>query len=190
MQVGILYQVLFSARQCYWWVLLMWLVCCHKLVTTRELTSTLMTHFWRAVAGAAHQHGSQTGGRWVEQKEQEEGEVEEPHRRPQLHDSNDSRQDQQQASWQQRRRLVQLQGQHQQQRGSTWRPRSRRRQLQQRARQLLRQQSHNGAAADARPNVAMLTAVPPTPCKAPLADLINSLSLANKVRGVRHPWYA
>lgn len=30
-------------------------------------------------------------------------------------------------------------------------------------------------------NVAMLTAIPPTPCKAPLADLINSLSLANKV---------
>ena len=32
------------------------------------------------------------------------------------------------------------------------------------------------------PNVAMLTAIPPTPCKAPLADLINSLSLVNKVR--------
>lgn len=32
------------------------------------------------------------------------------------------------------------------------------------------------------PNVAMLTAIPPMPCKAPLADLINSLSLVNKVR--------
>lgn len=31
------------------------------------------------------------------------------------------------------------------------------------------------------PNVALLTAVPPSPCKAPLADMLNSLSLANKV---------
>jgi hypothetical protein len=36
------------------------------------------------------------------------------------------------------------------------------------------------------PNVAMLTAIPPTPCKAPLADLVNSLSLVNKVRTCRN----
>lgn len=38
-------------------------------------------------------------------------------------------------------------------------------------------------------NVAMLTAIPPTPCKAPLADLINSLSLANKVDYARMHGY-
>lgn len=43
-------------------------------------------------------------------------------------------------------------------------------------------QAAAGQAAEAPQNVAMLTAIPPTPCKAPLADLINSLSLANKVR--------
>jgi len=35
------------------------------------------------------------------------------------------------------------------------------------------------------PNVALLTAVPPSPCKAPLADMLNSLSLANKVQYAR-----
>ncbi len=46
-----------------------------------------------------------------------------------------------------------------------------------------------GGGADGTPpfNVALLTAVPPSPCKAPLADLFNSLSLANKVRAPARP---
>lgn len=46
-----------------------------------------------------------------------------------------------------------------------------------------------GGGADGKPpfNVALLTAVPPSPCKAPLADLLNSLSLANKVRAPARP---
>lgn len=46
-------------------------------------------------------------------------------------------------------------------------------------------QAGGGAAGTPPLNVALLTAVPPSPCKAPLADLLNSLSLANKVRAPR-----
>lgn len=104
------------------------------------------------------------------------------HAQPQQWREQQQHQQQQQADvqstagWQQVRR--QLLSWHQFGRQT---PRRRLQQLAAQTESGSNQQAAVGQAMEAPQNVAMLTAIPPTPCKAPLADLINSLSLANKV---------